>query len=449
MRCERPYRQYISQLQQCRRCSKAEVRCITTLEAERRDNMDAPSQRSRKRRHRDSMEANGTRPVPHALRTRLDEQHHEHKTPQFEHRPEHIMTETLWTRSPSILALPKPEDGMLALQDTHDQRQDLGNMVDCVGISTIYGLGDDQTRAISGPPTSDVPTSLPNSTPGGGAFMEVITASSATVQSTAGVTFPPTSQESHGLFGAGLSPLSSPHLPGAETSPTEVRWTITNKLMEFNTNVLHDLHNLRGRNRVRGDDKGVLMLKTLQYSDMILELLPSFTRSGQRAGPGEPPGRSSPYSSGSGSAPPPQEGRLGPSTSGWGEKVDTDLALLLLSCNMNVSRLYELLCTNLTMHSGMHMEEVLLSLRMEGLKTLDAEMRVQVLVHICFLKFTKIQTELETIRRLGLLTETADKAFQVVLGNCRALSPGCPGLGVEQIVDQLRRRVTAKGEPSS
>jgi hypothetical protein len=112
MRCERPHKQYISQLQQCRRCSQANVRCLTTLEEERRGSVDKPSQRSRKRPRQCSTETNGSILVPQALGRRLDEQHHEHKTPSFEHRPERVMTEILGTRSPSIHAfsnLPRPK----------------------------------------------------------------------------------------------------------------------------------------------------------------------------------------------------------------------------------------------------------------------------------------------------------------------------------------------------
>ncbi|KAK4172242.1 hypothetical protein QBC36DRAFT_363318 [Triangularia setosa] len=467
MRCERPHKQYISQLQQCRRCRQANVRCITTLEAERHDDIDKRSQRSRKRSRQYSTKANNNSlSVPPALGRRLDEQHHEHNnnTLPFEHRHERIMTEMLRTRSPSIHAFSRSEDGMLPpLQDIHNQHYELRNVMAWDGSGAMFSLqGDDhhhQTRAISvPPPASDVAPSLPqNPTPEDGTFLENITSSSEKVQSTAGATFSGTFQESHAaLFGAGMPLLSSPHgLPDSPTPPTtEVRWKIMNKLMEFKSKVLHDLHDLRGLSRARGgDDKGTLMVKTLQYSDMMLELLSNFTRSGGQRGarPGEFPAdrTCSPYSPSSGTirCSRPGGGGGGSSTpsGGWDEKVDTDLALLLLSCNTNVSRLYELLCMDLAIYSGLHPEEALLSsLRLEGLQTLDAETRVQVLVHICFLKFTKIQSELESIRRLGLLTETADKAFQVVLGNGGVMSPGYhSGLGMEQIVDQFRRRVMA------
>lgn len=94
---------------------------------------------------------------------------------------------------------------------------------------------------------------------------------------------------------------------------------------------------------------------------------------------------------------------------GRGEKIDTDIALQLLSCNMNVSGMYEILCVELTTQD-LQLEEAqtLPVLRLEGLENLDVEMRVQVLVYICSLTYIKIQKELNLIRQRG---------FLVVLGN--------------------------------
>jgi hypothetical protein len=94
---------------------------------------------------------------------------------------------------------------------------------------------------------------------------------------------------------------------------------------------------------------------------------------------------------------------------GRGEKIDTDMALQLLSCNMNVSSMYEILCVELTTQD-LQLEEAqtLPALRLESLENLGVEMRVQVLVYICSLTYIKIQKELNLIRQRGLL---------VVLGN--------------------------------
>ena len=85
---------------------------------------------------------------------------------------------------------------------------------------------------------------------------------------------------------------------------------------------------------------------------------------------------------------------------GQGEKIDTDIALQLLSCNMNVSSMYEILCVKLKTQ-GLQLEEAqtLPALRLEGLENLDVEMRVQVLVYICSITYIKIQKELNLIRQ--------------------------------------------------
>lgn len=101
---------------------------------------------------------------------------------------------------------------------------------------------------------------------------------------------------------------------------------------------------------------------------------------------------------------------------GRGEKIDTDMALQLLSCNMNVSSMYEILCVKLTQDLRLEEAQTLPALRLEGLENLDVEMRVQVLVYICSLTYIKIQKELNLIRQRGLLSKLQTPPSRLSLG---------------------------------
>jgi len=103
---------------------------------------------------------------------------------------------------------------------------------------------------------------------------------------------------------------------------------------------------------------------------------------------------------------------------------------------MNVSSMYKILCVKLTTQD-LRLEEVqtLPALRLEGLENLDVEMCVQVLVYICPLTYIKIQKELNLIRQRGLL---------VVLGNGNS-GAWSPAFGAEQILDNFRRVIMARG----
>lgn len=147
-----------------------------------------------------------------------------------------------------------------------------------------------------------------------------------------------------------------------------------------------------------------MMVKTLQHSDIFLELLGVLSR------PRYAPDCSSSYLGGTTS-------RHAGSTKGRGEKIDTDMALQLLSCNMNVSSMYEILCVKLTTQD-LQLEEAqtLPALRLEGLENLDVEIRVQVLVYICSLTYIKIQKELNLIRQRGLLSKLQTPPSRLSLG---------------------------------
>ena len=102
-----------------------------------------------------------------------------------------------------------------------------------------------------------------------------------------------------------------------------------------------------------------MLVKTLQHPDIFLELLGGLSR------PRYAPDCSSSYLGSTTS-------RHAGSAMGRGEKIDTDMALQLLSCNMNVSSMYEILCVKLTTQD-LQLEEAqtLSALRLEGLENLD------------------------------------------------------------------------------
>ena len=192
------------------------------------------------------------------------------------------------------------------------------------------------------------------------------------------------------------------------------------KLTEFNSKVSHDLQDVTDTTRNWGDGKSTLV-KTLHYSVVVLELLGSFIHFRDAL-----------------------DGTASGSALGLGNKVDTDIALQLLSCNMNVCNMYRRLYTELTTQGWQPEEaQALPALRLEGLQALNIEMRHQVLVHMCSLTFGKIQRELELIRRRGLLTQTADRTFQIVLGGGNEGATG-PAFGMEQIVDNFRGLLMAR-----
>ncbi|KAJ2989220.1 hypothetical protein NUW58_g3583 [Xylaria curta] len=222
---------------------------------------------------------------------------------------------------------------------------------------------------------------------------------SATLQNTPWQMVNETSQESQDLFSNSLPLRSVPDLPNSSTTPMELHRTIVNKLMEFNTEVSHDLHDIPEKNRTNGGDKGMLLIKALEHSDTVLELLGGFMLPEQSCGPEEPPGHRSPYSLSSESTRWPAPGEA---TSGWGDKVDTEIALLLLSSNMNVRNLFKLLCAELTARPGSHLEvqhRVLVPLRLKGLRTLDGEMRARVLVNVCLFKHHDMEPTSESTQR--------------------------------------------------
>ena len=419
-RCERSHHRGMARLEQCRRCRQAQVKCITTLETEQQwsDVEGQPSRRQRKRPREDSVEANNLYPVP-ATPQSLDEQHNNAQPERY--------TAHATFNTPSFFSLPttsSPTDGLLPTPGIDSQWDELSRIVN-LEESVMPNLHSDM--AIS----SANQTLRTEASTGSSMFIPTITMPN--ISRTSQQFNPAASGDRNFLLDSSplLSALDS---SGIETLPTEANWTIIHKLMDFNTDLLHDLQDARESDRAWGEGRDMLR-KILHHSNVFLELLGNFTR--DRETPARKPAHSrssEPYHAGS--------------AGGQCRKVDTDLALQLLSCHINMSSLYKVLCKVLTTQTTQLDEaQALTALRLEGLQNLDRDMRLQVLVHICSLTFAKIQTELDAIRGRGALTQGADAIFHAALGgeSSRAASPV---FDEAQILAKFRQLVMARSSSS-
>jgi hypothetical protein len=190
--------------------------------------------------------------------------------------------------------------------------------------------------------------------------------------------------------------------------------SIMTKLTDFNAKISHDVQNLPSPHQTPGPTT-TLLVKTLHHSSTFLGLLSTFTLPASESDTSAEPG-----------------------------KVDTDIVLQLLSCHINMNRMYEALRLSLPATLCLSDAQTLQSLLLEGLQTLDVEMQGQVLVHICSLTYVKIQKELNLMRSRGLLTQTADAMFQVVLGG--RSTDWSNAVGTDQIVNNFRRLVLGRAE---
>ena len=102
------------------------------------------------------------------------------------------------------------------------------------------------------------------------------------------------------------------------------------------------------------------------------------------------------------------------------DKVNTDIILQLLSCNITISHLFQMLCSQLRAWSAPPGEwdkgSVLPSLRFEGLAQMDTKLHLSTLAHVCGHVFVKIQKELEEMQQREILTQAAHTTFQIALG---------------------------------
>ena len=165
------------------------------------------------------------------------------------------------------------------------------------------------------------------------------------------------------------------------------------RLQEFNALLLYDLQIAREASGGRDGDQhgqGSLIATTLQRSDMFLQLIRELNHS------------------------------INSNRSNQWDKVNTDVVLQLLSCNITTSHLYQMLCSQLRAWSAPPGEwdkgSVLPSLRFEGLAQMDTKLHLSTLVHVCGHVFVKIQKELEEMQQRELLTQAAHTMFQIALG---------------------------------
>jgi hypothetical protein len=399
-RCERSLNRGIAQLAQCRRCVQAQTKCITTLEAQQQRNSQGDKSSGR----------NGKRPRTTSFDTyslgldttlgNLDQQYlldypHEDLTPNIPTFPMRPGTQ--------------PENGLIPPSEIDlDQWHGFREMVNLDGCSS-QEIERNDTRATATMPTlsNSLIRSIAQENADGQSFIERFT--------------PPATAHSMSMFG------QNKEIPG-QAPRLEQNRSMMDRLMEFNTLVSQDLQRAKEIVRARNDDKSGLgsvpgsgLAKTLKHSEMFVELIGRFRmpKTGGSSGSFVASDEAGTHGAGNMVA--------------LGEKVDTDVALQLLSCNITVGNLYEILSSELTALTQLGREEAhaLPELRLEGLRNLDIEMRVSVLAHVCALMFLKIQNELALMRSHEILTPAAETTFQVVLGGSEERAT--------LIVDKLRR----------
>ncbi|EUC43578.1 hypothetical protein COCMIDRAFT_100469 [Bipolaris oryzae ATCC 44560] len=403
-RCDRGSNWDLAQLQQCRRCWQARVKCITSMEGQQHLNRpsDEPTHRHWKQLRTPSYASSSSYQVSEVVQD-VGGQHS--NTPAEQNRGQ--FTADVPPSYPMATDARSDYDIWSTYDIDHSWR-DLGE-----------GLGQEgnskNARIATIPPTKRM-LQNPNSSID-------MTDSSTDVQGLLATTqFNHTSQECRDLF---------LHDSSMSLESETLDKTIMSELMKFNNKVSLDLQDSPETSQFPASNKSVLV-KTFQHSIVFTELLARIRQAGDT---------SDGSSSGSESA----DLRYGCSASEPYSKVDTDLALQLLSCNMNVNNMYKRLYMEMRTRSWeIGNAHVLPTLSLEGLQSLDVVMRNQVLLHVCLLNFAKIQSEFEVIRGRGYLTPTAEKTFQIVIGASRnrALSDG---LGIEQSLENFRQMLVDGG----
>lgn len=403
-RCDRGSNWDLAQLQQCRRCWQARVKCITTMEGQQHINRpsDEPNHRHWKHFRAPSYASSSSYQVPEVLK-HASGQHSNTSAEQSRGQFTADVPPSYPTAADS-----RSDYDIWSTYDIDNSWRDSGEGLNQEGTPTHTRLASisSTNRALQNPAQSID-----------------ITDSSTDVQSLLATShFNHTSEECRDLF------LHDSSMPLESESLDK---TIMSELMKFNNRVSLDLQDSPETSHITTNNKSVLV-KTFQHSIVFTELLARIRQAGD-------------ISDGSSSGSESAELRYGCSASEPYSKVDTDLALQLLSCNMNVNNMYKRLYMELRTRSWeIGNAHVLPTLSLEGLQSLDVVMRNQVLLHVCLLNFAKIQSEFEVIRSRGYLTPTAEKTFQIVIGASRnrALSDG---LGVEQSLENFRQMLVDGG----
>ncbi|KAH8587794.1 hypothetical protein B0O99DRAFT_381427 [Bisporella sp. PMI_857] len=433
-RCERSHNRGITQLAQCRRCIQAQAKCITTLEAQPQRNQsgDKLGMKNGKRARTASFETYSLDSHETALGG-FDQQY---QNMLLEYHPRDLATFASMSAQPGNEPIPPSQ---IDLDPWHGMG-DIVNLDECpTQESTSNGGRSTPTMRAT---ASNVlqPTNQENTESQD--FMERLTP-------------PPTahgianSDHSKGRSGESvvqpsrssleLAPSPSFFLSNPQAPRLVQHRSIMGRLMEFNTLVSQDLQRAKDNSQSRGGKNGLgngpgsVLARTLQHSEMFLKIIGRFKHS--RGGPGGSGGSTLLGSEDTGKA-----HSSGSMMEFLGETVDTDVALQLLSCNISVGNLYEILSSELTVLTSLGQEEAqqaLPEVRLAGLQQkLDVEMRVSVSAHICGLMFLKIQKELGLMRGHELLTPAAEKTFQAVLGGNEEKAT--------QIIDNLCQFITLR-----
>ncbi|EMD60244.1 hypothetical protein GGP41_009634 [Bipolaris sorokiniana] len=403
-RCDRGSNWDLVQLQQCRRCWQARVKCITTMEGQQHLNRpsDEPTHRHWKQFRTPSYASSSSYQGSEVAQEAVGQ----HSNTSAEQSRGQFTADV--PPSYPMVADTTSDCDIWSTYDIDHSWRDLGEGLSQEGNST-------HTRLTTISPAN---RTLQNPTPS-----IDMTDSFTNVQSLLAAThFNHTSQECRDLF------LHDSSMPMDSESLDQ---TIMSELMKFNNRVLLDLQDSTEASQHTTSSKSVLV-KTFQHSIIFTELLARIRQAGD-------------ISEGSSSGSESAEPRYGCSASEPYSKVDTDLALQLLSCNMNVNNMYKRLYMELRTRSWeIGNAHVLPTLSLEGLQSLDVVMRNQVLLHVCLLNFGKIKSEFEVIRSRGYLTPTAEKTFQIVIGASRnrAMSDG---LGIEQSLENFRQMLVDGG----
>lgn len=514
-RCERSHGKGIAQLAQCRRCVQAQAKCITTIEAQpqRRQPGDMPGPGNLKRHRTASFESYS----------------HDFDVDQPQHNMLLDYTSAGLTTdiAPPALMPPsfRPETRLAPPQDLSlDNWHEFGDMMNLEGASPTQDLNNNE---ITRPASASGSGSITVHPPVSGDYISGQLSSANSFQSNTTLYSMPESHRStwspHGTSRSSWSSQSQPstYITALQAPPLEHENSISNvtnrsnntdttsttnmnrinrsrsgssgklsgsgenssdgdsdgsgniinRLMKLNMALSRDVQKAQAATQTRREDPsgrelGSILVGTLQHSQMFLRLIGSLTRPGINLGSD---GDDEVVNRTGGSSEDPAD---------RGGKVSTDVALHVLSCNMAIASLYEIVCSELVTASDpqlgnggvegqqqqqeddedneqeigdreqirdsrqrpmqRHMRkrtptQGLPEFRLEGLQSVDAEMHVSVLAHICALMFLRIQKVLCLMRRQNMLTQTAETTFTAVLG-------GNDHKGSE-IVDNLRRLV--------
>lgn len=432
IRCERSNNKGISQLAQCRRCAQAEAKCITTLEAQPRRRPQGENAHPRTtKRIRTASFGTFTREMGHES---LGYAAQQAKHALLEYRSEGMAGSM--QPSGSEASDVRPRSGFLQDPDLNfDQWHEFHDIANLEGAARQHEL-DGGARKTSETQTGSVITqpSTTNYLDNQG-FMECTVPSTIVPFSSQPL---PTTWSPQGVSHTSWARLSQPptYTTVSQDPPREQASSGTcsrrsskggtqdmmSRILDLNMAVSQSIQKATTANRA-----GNILVDTLQHSGVFLEMMRELMSPGKtdpraddeqaRAGSEETVGR-------------PEKARGGSN----GLRVNMEVALQMLSCNMTIGALYQALSLELKTASSSSEAGALPELRLEGLANgVDPEMHVSLLAHICMLMFLKIQDEFTRLHRQGFLSPMAQSTFEAVLAANRGK--------VAQTAESLRRLI--------